>query len=313
MLNQNQDIFTRALNWLKEGHQVLLYTVVNTWGSSPRPPGSIMVLRDDGHVAGSVSGGCIEDDLIHRIKKSGFSNKPEIVHYGVDLEDARRLGLPCGGNLRIVQEQLDIESLEQLLSRLNKGQIVSRNLDLHKGIVTIGLAQDADMLSCDEHTFISIFGPRYRLLIIGAGQISELLSQIALSLDFAVTVCDPREEYHAEWSIEDVNLVSSMPDDTVVEMKVDQRTAVVALTHDPKLDDLALIDALNSPAFYIGALGSKANQEKRKERLLQFDLTQSQVSKLRGPVGLDIASKTPAEIAVSIAAELIAAKNSVSI
>jgi len=313
MLNQNQDILTRALKWLNAGHGVLLYTVVNTWGSSPRPPGSIMILRDDGQVAGSVSGGCIEDDLILRLKNEGLPANPSIVSYGVKADEARRFGLPCGGTMRLVQEPLAgataIKDLSRVLSMLEQGHIVTRTLCLNTALVSQAIARDNDVLQCDENEFIAVFGPRYRLLIIGAGQIGELLSQIAISLDFAVTICDPRTEYHSEWAVANTHLVTTMPDDTVIEMQMDSRTAVVALTHDPKLDDMALMEALASPAFYIGALGSKVNNDQRRERLLEFDLNQAQIAQLHGPAGLDIGSHTPAEIAVSIAAELVAAKN----
>lgn len=316
MLNQNQDILTRALHWLDQGHQVLLYTVVNTWGSSPRPPGSIMVLRDDGHVAGSVSGGCIEDDLIARLKTEGFPEQPGTISYGVKADEARRFGLPCGGTIRLVQEPLATvdaqESLKQLLNLLGDGQVVTRTLNFDTATVELRVSQDQEVLQCDEHQFISVYGPRYRLLMIGAGQISELLAKIALTLDFAVTVCDPRSEYHAEWSVTEAKLLTTMPDDTVVSMQMDSRTAVVALTHDPKLDDMALIEALASPAFYVGALGSRLNNDKRRQRLLAFDLDEAQIARLHGPAGLAIGSHTPAEIAVSIAAEIVAAKNTLN-
>ena len=315
MLNQNQDILSRALSWLKQGHQLVLYTVVNTWGSSPRPPGSIMILRDDGHVAGSVSGGCIEDDLIRQIREQGLPEKPAIISYGVKADEAHRFGLPCGGTMRLAQEPLTspeaIDNLKQLLEILERGYIACRTLDFTTGKVNLRHAKEHDVLDCDPSRFISVFGPRYRLLIIGAGQIAELLSQVAISLDFAVTICDPREEYNSEWAVENTSLVNTMPDDTVLAMKMDPRTAVVALTHDPKLDDMALIEALNSPAFYVGALGSKINNDNRRVRLLEFDLNEQQVACLRGPAGLGIGSHTPAEIAVSIAAEIIAVKNQV--
>lgn len=317
MLNQNQDILTRALHWLSEGHAVVLYTVVHTWGSSPRPPGSIMALRADGHVAGSVSGGCIEDDLILRVQNEGLPEQAGLISYGVKADEARRFGLPCGGTMRLVQEPLsgadDIAALNDLLGMLEQGQIVQRTLDFSTGAVSLCEAQENAQLSCDDEQFINVFGPRYRLLIIGAGQIGELLAQIALSLDFAVTICDPRSEYNAEWRVDGTTLVTTMPDDTVLAMQMDSRTAVVALTHDPKLDDLALMEALASPAFYVGALGSKLNNDKRRERLLEFDLNAEQIARLSGPAGLSIGSKTPAEIAVSMAAEMVAAKNGVMV
>ena len=310
MLNQDQDILSRAHDWLNSGHKVQLFTVVNTWGSSPRPPGSLMALRDDGHVAGSVSGGCIEGDLTLRARENESLRIPQIIHYGVDADEARRFGLPCGGTMRLVQESLTADSgLDELLSRLGQGEIVTRTLDLNNGMASLRKASDGEVLSCDETQFINVFGPRYRLLIIGAGQIGELLAQIALSLDFAVTVCDPREEYYDEWSVDNVALVRTMPDDTVTAMQPDSRTAVVALTHDPKLDDLALMEALGSPAFYVAALGSRLNNDRRRERLLEFDLDNTQVARLHGPAGLAIGSHTPAEIAVAIAAQIVTVKN----
>jgi xanthine dehydrogenase accessory factor len=149
------------------------------------------------------------------------------------------------------------------------------------------------------------------LLIIGAGQLSRMLAQIASAMDYHVTVCDPREEYRAGWPLPDVPLVHAMPDDLVLEMQLDSRSAVVALTHDPKLDDMALMEALKTDAFYIGAIGSRANNAKRRERLLQFDLSAEQIARLHGPIGLYIGSKTPPEIAISILAEMTAIKNGV--
>jgi xanthine dehydrogenase accessory factor len=161
---------------------------------------------------------------------------------------------------------------------------------------------------------VSIHGPRYRMLVIGAGQLSRYLCQIAVGLDYQVTVCDPREEYTDAWDVPGTRVVRTMPDDTVLDMKLDARSAVIALTHDPKLDDLALIDALRSPAFYVGALGSRANQKKRKARLKEhFELSDEELSRLHGPVGLAIGSRTPAEIAVSILAEMTAVKHGIKI
>lgn len=313
MLNQDQDILTRAQDWLNSGYKVQLFTVVNTWGSSPRPPGSIMALREDGHVVGSVSGGCIEDDLIIRAHNEQPSSQPKVISYGVDADEARRFGLPCGGTMRLVQEPLNTDSgLDTLLSRLAQGEIITRILNLHSGKACLQTANDGEVLSCDENQFTAVFGPRYRLLIIGAGQIGELLARIALTLDFAVTVCDPREEYHQEWSVDEVDLVRTMPDDTVIAMRTDSRTAVVALTHDSKLDDMALMEALASEAFYVAALGSRLNNDRRRERLLEFDLNKTQIARLFGPAGLSIGSHTPAEIAVAIAAQLVAVKNGVA-
>jgi xanthine dehydrogenase accessory factor len=159
----------------------------------------------------------------------------------------------------------------------------------------------------------ALYGPRWRMLVIGAGQLSRALAQMALGLDFEVIVCDPREEYHLTWDVAGTTFSTAMPDDLAVELRLDPHTAVVAVTHDPKLDDLALLEALKSPAFYIGALGSRGNTAKRRERLALFDLSPAEIDRLHGPIGLDIGSKTPAEIAVSIVAEIVAVKNGVTL
>jgi xanthine dehydrogenase accessory factor len=307
------EVLRRSADWVDAGRRVLLVTVVKTWGSSPRPEGAMLAVRDDGLVEGSVSGGCIEDDIIDRIRRNGFTaTKCEVVTYGVSADEARRFGLPCGGTIQLVCEPLSRESgIRALLREVESGHLVARHLDLASGDATLHPARASDGLSFDGRTLVSIHGPRYRMLMIGASQLSKYLAQIAVGLDYQVTICDPREEYTETWDVPGVRLVRTMPDDTVLAMQLDERCAVVALTHDPKLDDLALMEALKSPAFYVGALGSRANNEKRRERLKLFDLTDAQIARLHGPIGLYIGSRTPPEIAVSIAAEITAVKNGV--
>ena len=313
MDNQDLEVLRRARDWLHAGHAVMLATVVRTWGSSPRPPGSLLVLRDDGRASGSVSGGCIEDDLIDRLRREGLPAHPCQVSYGVTADEARRFGLPCGGTMALVLEPVrTADALDTLLARIEAGELVERRLDLASGESLLQPAHPEQGLRFDGQTLVSVFGPRYRLLIIGAGQLSAVLARMALALDFAVTVCDPREEWAEEWAVPGTTLSRTMPDDLVIEMRPDARTAVVALTHDPKLDDLALMEALRTPAFYVAALGSRRNNVARRERLREFDLDEAQVAALRGPAGLFIDSRTPAEIAVSIAAELVAVKNGVA-
>ncbi len=307
------EVLRRSADWVESGRRVLLVTVVKTWGSSPRPEGAMLAVRDDGLVEGSVSGGCIEDDIIDRIRRDGLtSTKCEVVTYGVSADEARRFGLPCGGTIQLVLEPLSRDSgIRALLREVEAGHLVARHLDLAGGESSLHPAHATDGLAFDGRTLVSIHGPRYRMLVIGASQLSKYLAQIAVGLDYQVTICDPREEYTETWDVAGVRLVRTMPDDTVLAMQLDERCAVVALTHDPKLDDLALMEALKSPAFYIGALGSRANNEKRRERLKQFDLTDDQIARLHGPIGLYIGSRTPPEIAVSIAAEITAVKNGV--
>jgi len=309
------EVLRKSVEWLGAGKRVLLVTVVKTWGSSPRPPGALLAVREDGQVVGSVSGGCIEDDIVERSRREGaYVSRPQAVTYGVSAEDARKFGLPCGGTIQLVLEPLGRDSrIGELLDLVLKGRLVARSLDLDRARVTLGPARAADGLVFDGQTLTTIHGPRYRLLVIGAGQLSKYLAQIAVGLDYQVTVCDPREEYTEAWDIPGVTLVKTMPDDTVVEMALDERCVVVALTHDPKLDDLALLEALKSPAFYVGALGSRANNAKRRKRLEEFDLTREQIARLHGPIGLYIGSRTPPEIAISILAEITAVKNGVAL
>jgi xanthine dehydrogenase accessory factor len=303
----------RSAEWVEAGRRVLLVTVVKTWGSSPRPPGAMLAVRDDGHVVGSVSGGCIEDDLIERVRSEGLkATKCEVVTYGVSADEARRFGLPCGGTIQLVLEPLTKESgILALLREIEDGHLVARRLELPTGFSTLHPANPSDGLAFDGKTLTTVHGPRYRMLVIGASQLSKYLAQIAVGLDYQVTVCDPREEYTETWDIAGVTLVRTMPDDTARAMRLDERCAVVALTHDPKLDDLALIEALQSPAFYVGALGSRANNDKRRERLVEFELSAAEIARLHGPIGLYIGSRTPPEIAISILAEITAVKNGV--
>ncbi|MBS0321208.1 MAG: XdhC family protein [Proteobacteria bacterium] len=307
------EVLKHSAEWLEEGRGVLLATFVKTWGSAPRPEGAMLAVRDDGLVVGSVSGGCIEDDIVYRVRKDGLgAQKAEAVKYGVTADQARRFGLPCGGTLELVLEPLTRESgMRALLHEVGEGHLVARKLDLVTGLATLHPATASDGLTFDGRTLVTIHGPRYRMLVIGASQLSKYLASIAVGLGYHVTVCDPRDEYSETFDIGGVTLVRTMPDDTVKAMKLDERCAVVALTHDPKLDDLALMEALKSPAFYVGALGSRKNNEKRRERLLEFDVAPAEIARLHGPIGLYIGSRTPPEIAISILAEITAVKNGV--
>ena len=309
------EVLRSAASWLEEGSRVTLVTVTRTWGSSPRPEGAMLALCANGRVAGSVSGGCIEDDLIERARRHALAgDRPEVVRYGISAEEAHRFGLPCGGTIELVVEPLSARSrIGELLARLGRGELLARELTLATGDSELRAAEPGQALIFDGHRLMTVHGPRYRLLIIGAGQLSRFLAEIAVGLDYQVIVCDPREEYALEWSIPGVTLVRSMPDDTVIDMQPDARTAVIALTHDPKLDDLALMEALRSPAFYVGALGSRNNNEKRRARLKEFDLDDAQIVRLHGPVGIFIGSRTPPEIAISILAQLTAARNGVTL
>ena len=305
-------VLTQAREWRGQGRAVWLVTVIETWGSAPRPPGALLAMCDDGQVAGSVSGGCVEDDLIERVRHGERVATPSLVTYGVSKEEAARFGLPCGGNLRLVQEPLaDTAWIDEVLTRTARHELVARRLDLDSGAVSIEPASRGETFTFNGRQLRALFGPRWRLLIIGAGQLSRAVAQMALALDFEVICCDPREEYHLTWDIPDTTFSKAMPDDLVQQLQLDPHCAVIAVTHDPKLDDMVLLEALKSPAFYVGALGSRGNTAKRKERLGLFDLSPAEIDRLHGPIGLDLGSKTPAEIAVSIVAEIIAVKNGI--
>ncbi len=311
----DREVLETAARWLAAGRAAWLYTVVRTWGSSPRPLGSLMALRDDGHLVGSVSGGCIEDDLVERLRAQGPPRtRASTLEYGLSADEAHRFGLPCGGTMRLACETLGAHSrLDALLDALREGQLVRRTLDLRSGAVTLVRVQShahsptqADAFSFDGERLTTVHGPSWRLLLIGAGQLSEYVATMALPLGYAVTVCDPRESYLDDWRVAGVARVRTMPDDTVLAMRPDARMAVIALTHDPKLDDLALMEALMTPAFYVGAIGSRRNSAARRERLQLFGVTDAALDALRAPVGLYLGGSTPPEIALSIVADLTA-------
>lgn len=310
MDNVDLDVLRQVASWQAAGRRVVLGTVTRTWGSAPRPIGSVVALRDDGQVAGSVSGGCIEDELIARVRAGALNLPlPGLQRWGVGAEEATRFGLPCGGTLELMLEPVtDASMIEALLARLDRGERVCRTLNLSTGSVILSppLA-GADLLSLNAQTLVTHHGPQWRLLIIGAGQMTRYLAGMALGLDYRVLVCDPREEYAKGFDLGGATLTREMPDDAVTAFAPDGHSAVVALTHDPKLDDLALMEALKSPAFYVGAIGSRVNQAKRKSRLAgHFDLSAGQLARLHGPVGLHIGARTPPEIALSILAHMTA-------
>ena len=310
MNSTDLSVLKSAVEWLQAGQAVAIATVVQTWGSAPRPVGSWLAIRGDGQVAGSVSGGCIEDDLIRRVQTEILTrDTPEMIVYGVTQQEAARFGLPCGGTLRLlVEPKPELVVLERLLENISSHQITRRTVNLSSGKSSLSNGDRSDEFACNEQEMQTTYGPRWRMVIIGAGQLSLYTADFALASDFEVTVIDPREEYAEGLNRSDIIFSQGMPDDVLLEIGVDSHTAVVALTHDPKLDDMALMEALKSPAFYVGALGSRKNTQKRKERLLDFDVTQEQVERLHGPVGLYIGALTPPEIAVSILAEVIAVK-----
>jgi xanthine dehydrogenase accessory factor len=315
------DVLSTLREWQAQGHAAALATVVRTYGSSPRPAGSLVAIRADGAVIGSVSGGCIEQDLIERVR-TAHPVLPQRLVYGGAPEENQRWSMPCGGQMELVLESAPSAAiLDQLLAALHARQPFARRLDLTSGASSLFTPGSASLLTtgtttrliCDEQQLITPHGPQLRLLIIGAVQTARYLADMAATLDYSVLVCDPREEYRATWNVPGSELLTGMPDDVVTAARPDAYTAIVALTHDPKLDDMALMEALRSPAFYVGALGSQRNNARRRERLALLDLSTDDIARLRGPVGVPIGSHTPPEIAVAILADLIAVRNGIEL
>jgi xanthine dehydrogenase accessory factor len=311
MQSLDLDVLERARDWRREGRRVWLLTVAQTFGASPRPPGSLAAIRDDGILVGSVSGGCIEDDLVAR-REEYRGRKPQFAAYGVTSEEARRFGLPCGGELEVIIEpDVPADDFDSLLRHIAEGRIVARRVDLASGDWSFAPAQPTDECERTDTHFTSVHGPRWRMLIIGASEIAHYLAEVASTVDFQVFVCDPREEYRSAWRARGARWIEGMPDDAVLAFDADGHSVILTVSHDPKLDDMALLEALRTDAFYVGAVGSKQTSADRRKRLVDFDLSPQQIARLRGPVGLSIGSRTPPEIALSILADLIATRNGI--
>lgn len=304
-------VLKQIQQWLTEGYSVWLSTVLKTYGSSPRQPGAMCAIREDGALVGSVSGGCIEEDLKDKALQDELKHDEiTFLTYGESVADRDRFRLPCGGTLRLAVEKVT-ESvwLKEVLEAIEQGRQIKRRVSLrNRASVIEAISQTDKQIEERANQLAFVYGPRARLLLIGAGETSSYLAKMASALDYHVMVAEPREDMQSTWQPDDGELLAMMPDDAVIKIKPDFNTSIITLTHDPKLDDMALLEALKSDAFYIGSLGSKRTNAKRRERLALFDLTTEQIARLHGPVGLDIGSKTPAEIAVAILAELVQLK-----
>lgn len=285
-----------------------LCTIVASVGSSPRPVGAMLAYIPQGRQVGSVSGGCVEEDLLQRITAEEFSTgAPHIIEYGVNAEQNERLGLPCGGRLTLLLQRLsqtDVSWLEPLLSHINNRHCMEREVDITSGTTQLRAVDHFTTLNFDQTTLRQCFGPRLRLLLVGSGQLGESVAELALAMDYEVLVTDPRQQALDQWRGPAVTLLQGMPDDVVRKQAADRYSAIITLTHDPRIDDMALMEALSSEAWYVGALGSRRTTEKRKKRLQQLDISTDDINSLHAPVGLDIGSKTPIEIAVAIMAQL---------
>ncbi|MCZ6854174.1 MAG: XdhC family protein [Gammaproteobacteria bacterium] len=312
----DNEVLNQVNAWLQDGQACWLATVVQTWGSSPRPVGSLLACDREGHIVGSLSGGCVEDDLLEKLTKGELAaEQAQFFQYGITSEETEKLGLPCGGHLYIVVEPVtpDAQSLEHfahLSERLAERRCVQRTVNLKSRTFSY---RDVDVhvpldWEAQSEVLTHTYGPRYQLFIIGAGMVSKYLADMAKNLDYDVTVCDPREHLINDFDVPGVHLIIDMPDDAVKKHATDPSSAIVALTHDPRIDDMGLMEALKTDAFYIGAMGSARTSASRRERLAALDLTPSEITNLHAPIGLSIGSKTPPEIAIAILAEITAVR-----
>lgn len=311
MNSSDVTILNTASDWLTEEKEILLATVANTWGSSPRPVGAMMLIKSNGEFVGSVSGGCIEEDLINKYLAGKLPNKKvSTLSYGVGQLDAQKFGLPCGGKLKLLVEKLNsAESFEIVTRALQENLPVARHLNAQTGAVSYSDCNFNQQSHYDGKYLHKVFGPQWQILLIGANELSRYVAEIAQSLNYRIILCDPREHINSDWISSNMTFTTNMPDDVVLTLSPAEQSIVLALTHDPKMDDMALMQALTMNIFYIGAIGSNKTQIARRKRLQQLDLTTSQIAKLHGPVGLPIGSKSPAEIAISILAEITAQRH----
>ena len=320
MLSSQQQIIGRTLQWLGSEQSVWLCTILKTWGSSPRPVGAMMACTPEGDLIGSISGGCIEEDFLEQLRngqlKQRFHEKgsvPFVVKYGVTAEEQARLKLPCGGQLHVLLELIEPTDqnkgmFARLLDALEQHTSISRIVNLESGAISTADESRDDAVVIQGNRMSHSLSPMYRLLLLGAGDVAKYVAEMARALEYDVTLCDPRPNYLDNWEVEGVEKTSRLPDDVVRERFSNPYSGIVALAHDPRVDDMALMEALKTEAFYVGAMGSERTSAARRERLPELGLSQEEIERLHAPIGFQIESKTPAEIAISIMAEVTAEK-----
>ncbi len=312
MQSSNEQVLVKLHEWLHAGRFCWLISIASTWGSSPRPAGSLLVWCEEAGAVGSLSGGCVEDELLEKLGQQAFD--PQTIHqqtYGISAEAANRMRLPCGGSMTLILEPMPVtpaylahasEMLEAIEKR--QGFLRTTPVDCPAHVASLQYTHP-QTCQLESGQFRNYLGPRYRVLLVGANQVAEFLAEFARALDFDVLVCDPRPGAFEHWPHTFTRTLTGMPDDMVRDLAHDPLSAIITLSHDPRVDDMALMEALTTDAFYVGAMGSMRTTEKRIQRLQQLDLTAAQLARLQAPVGLAIGSKTPAEIALSIAADLV--------
>jgi len=311
-------VIRQAIDWLACAQPVWLCTVIASFGSSPRPPGALLVAKGDGASCGSLSGGCIEEDFLQRVRAGGFAEPLALVRYG-DGGDAPQVRLPCGGVLEVLVERLEastdnLEHLKRLESALlGRGRLIRQwQLPFAGPCLLDDVADGPRVERCGERLSVR-FGAAQRLVIAGMSSVALFCAQFAVALDFEVIICEPREEFQQDLHLDNVRLEPILPARYIAEGGCHHATAVVALTHDPRLDDLTMMEAVRSPAFYIGVMGSRKTSEKRMERLHRIAGMDAQtLERIHAPIGLALGSKTPAEIALAVLADIVRVRNGIA-
>ncbi len=326
------EIYSKIEKWLMNNKEVAIANVIKTWGSSPRPVGSIMAVNSDNKIIGSVSGGCIESFVFGKAIEVIKQNKVMLLDFGVSNSKAWEVGLTCGGKISIFLEKISKSKLEYIKKIKNallsetpmviatrlkdgkkeivEGNYVKRKNNLKNKMLTILKSKTSKSeLFLNEEWFFKIFKNDIKLIIVGAVHIAEPLIKYAKILGYKIYLIDPRNNFKNKINQEDVLIIIDWPDEALKKITIDSSTAIVTLTHDPKLDDPALVYSLKSNAFYIGCLGSIKTHNSRLKRLEKKGFNNESLKKLNGPVGINIGAKTPAEIASSIISQIIEKKN----
>ena len=315
-MNNVDDILTPTSNWLKQKRRIALATVISTWGSSPRPVGGQMAIDQNGEIIGSVSGGCIEGEVISEGINSIKDGKSRVKDYGISNDMAWEVGLACGGELKVLIQPLDLEDkiVYSIVKSIKKREIIKLRIDCSNGSRKIDNTLDNQISHFDKtkNEFIHIIDPKPRLFIVGAVHIAQALVSLADMADYEIILIDPRDHFATKERFPTCKIINKWPDEALSKFHLDKSSHLVTLTHDPKIDDLALIFCLKKNFGYIGSLGSKKTHYKRCERLLQKGFNKKELSKIHGPIGLDIKAKTPAEIATSILAQIISYRRSIN-
>ena len=322
MLSSQQQIISFVASRLRSDKPVWLCTILKTWGSSPRPIGAMMACTPDGELLGSLSGGCIEEDFLEQLRDGSLKSqydaagRPFTVRYGETEAEQARLKLPCSGQLHVLLEYIAATEsnravFRKLTANLENHNKISRVVNLESGQISSDDHSSEDAVVMEGNVMTHSLSPMYRLLLLGAGDVARYVAEMALALEYDVMLCDPRPKYLNNWYVDGVETTSRLPDDVVRERFSNPYSGIIALAHDPRVDDMALMEALKTDAFYIGAMGSERTSAARRERLPELGLNKDEIDSLHAPIGFEIQSKTPAEIAISIMAEVTAVRHGI--